>query len=126
MSHKLTEYLSIYKTDPRGFSISEIEKMLPDGWNKQFVQLIQGIQTILNRRIITVAIRNGVLYISQSTSDTSNTSSTLADFVITTLSQRSTKTCMMCGQFARRRKEQAHKPALCRDHYIEYINAIED
>lgn len=42
--------------------------------------------------------------------------------VCQSMASESAKTCMICGNFGRRRKELEHKPSLCPAHYLDYIN----
>lgn len=124
MSHSLTPYLTQSITNISGLTKAEVINLLPIGWHNSFTEIIDGLYIPLNARIIGVDIRNGVLYLTKDSSGL--TYDAISTYVIRSLSQESAKTCMMCGKFARRRKEQAHKPALCREHYLEYINALED
>lgn len=124
MSHLLQPFLQVSVSNPAKIKGRDIIEMLPPGWKTQFEEVICGIETVLNVEIIGVDIRDGVLYLTISPSQLTNV--TLTNYVLKTLAQQSAQTCMVCGQYARRRKEQAHKPALCRTHYLEYINALEE
>lgn len=124
MSHSLEPFLQVSVTDKNKINSKDIIDLLPPGWKTQFEEVIRGIQDVLDVDITGVDIRDGVLYIRMSPSQLVNV--TLTNYVLKTLAQQSAQTCMVCGQYARRRKEQAHKPALCRTHYLEYINALED
>jgi len=124
MSHSLQPFLEVSVTDSTKIKSRDIIELLPPGWKTQFEEVIVGIESVLDVDIIGVDIRDGVLYLTMSPSQLTNV--TLTNYVLKTLAQQSAQTCMVCGKYARRRKEQAHKPALCRTHYLEYINALED
>lgn len=123
MSHILQQYLTL-NISGNPISKNQIIDALPPGWKNTFEEIITSFYIPLGVTIVGVAIRDGVLYITQSPHGLVNVRVT--NYVIRSLLQDSAKTCMMCGRHARRRKEQAHKPALCRDHYLEYINALEE
>lgn len=113
--------LSIH--NPAGLDPVEIIEQLPVGWKIKFKSDITDLYDILQTPLVALDIRDGVLYLTQS--DT-GLHKKLTAHIIRSIAQESSRTCMVCGKFARRRKEQAHKPALCREHYIEYINTAED
>lgn len=124
MSHWLEKFLSVEKeTDNPEWILNDV----PPGWRKQFREIVWGLQEFIGVKLTGVAIKDGILYIRFTDKDLpSQPKRQLAEFVTKRLLQESAQTCMVCGQYARRRKEQAHKPALCRTHYLEYINALED
>lgn len=121
MSHPLQSKLtvSLLTNDP----VVMIDN-LPPGWATKFFKIIHGLKDIIQVNLTGLDIKDGVLYISYlSMSDTPHE---LAQYVTRSVLQQSAQTCMICGKYARRRKEQAHKPALCREHYLEYINSLEE
>jgi hypothetical protein len=121
MSHVLENYLSVSKvTDNPEIILLQ----LPTGWRSKFQEIVLGLYSIIKVKLTGIDIRDGVLYITFVADN--EPKKQLADYVVKTLLQQSAQTCMMCGQYARRRKEQAHKPALCRTHYLEYINSQEE
>ena len=96
-----------------------ISSCLPVGWQK-FSRVIMDASRMCNTNILGIDIRDGVLYIDYDDSGNSE----MFNRISRSISQESSLTCMMCGSFGRRRKEQVGKPPLCRDHYLEYINNI--
>lgn len=127
MSHSLQTYLSVDKETNNPLWIVSA---LPDGWRNKFQEVILGLDELVKVELSGIAIKDGVLYIRYAVNKEKDVQwlqkSLLAEYVTKTLLQQSAQTCMVCGQYARRRKEQAHKPALCRKHYLEYINALEE
>jgi hypothetical protein len=122
MSHSLNKFINL-RISADELDPSEIVLSLPDGWREKFKSIIFDFYDVLKSPLIAVDIRDGVLYLTKSDD---SLHITIANYVIRSVAQESARTCMVCGKYARRRKEQAHKPALCREHYLEYINALED
>ena len=123
MTHSLTPYLSRTISDDAGLSVSTILKALPNGWVTTFNTLIMEIDDISPSSIVKLDIKNGVLYLSVCEQTKYKQLITL---VVRALSQESARTCMVCGIPGIRRKEQEHKPCLCRVHYLEFINYTEE
>lgn len=117
----LNKYLSV---DTVILSIDDelLELTLPPGWNK-FVCEITKAAIILHISSLGVKIVDGVLYISpvKIIGDDYITTN-MFNRIVRTFSQDTSKTCMVCGNFGIRRKEQPHKPVLCSNHYLQYIN----
>lgn len=123
MPHSLTQYLSRTISDDAGLPVSTILKALPNGWVAEFNKLIMELDDVSQSSIVALDIRDGVLYLTMSEKGRYHKLTTL---VTRSLSQESARTCMMCGQYGLRRKEQDHKPCLCRTHYLDFINYEED
>jgi hypothetical protein len=119
MPHSLTPYLSRTIADDAGLPVSTILMNLPVGWEMKFRTLIMEMDDISPSSIVKLDISNGVLYI---TTNENGKYHKLMTLVTRALSQESARVCMMCGEFGKRRKEQEHKPCLCRPHYLDYIN----
>lgn len=123
MPHSLIPYLSQTISNDGGLSVSTILKALPNGWVTEFNTIIMELDDISPSSIVALDIRDGVLYLTMKENGRYYKLTTL---VTRSLSQSSAKTCMMCGKFGLRRKEQQHKPCLCRSHYIDFINYEEE
>lgn len=123
MPHSLVQYLNISISDSNGISISKINSVLPPGWNIRLGSVIEEIDELSNSSITGLDIKNGVLYITHKNESPYHQ---LIDLAIRALSQESARICMICGSFGKRRKEQEYKPCLCRTHYLDYINYVED
>jgi len=125
MPHSLIPFLSqsLVNNDPDGLSIAEILRILPAGWRSKFERFIIETCGLLNTPMSGVDIRNGVLYLTPSEHGKHHE---LAILITRALSQESARVCMVCGQYGMRRKEQEHKPCLCRTHYLDFINYVEE
>ena len=119
MPHSLTPYLSRTIADDAGLPVSTILMNLPVGWEMKFNTVIMEMDDISRSSITGLDIRDGALYLTIHENGAYHKLMTLA---IRSLSQESARVCMMCGEFGKRRKEQEHKPCLCRSHYLDYIN----
>jgi hypothetical protein len=95
--------------------------VLPSGWHK-LNSVIADATTLCAASGLSVTIKNGILYVTCQTALHHD----MFNRLMRTLLQDSAKTCMVCGSFGLRRKEQAGCPPLCAQHYVEYINAIEE
>lgn len=118
MSHVVQKYLSLESVP---ITVDTIHTILPIGWSK-LATVITNASILCVTTNITISIRNGILYVSCE----SSTHIDMFKRIMQTLLQESAKTCMVCGSFGLRRKEQVGSPPLCAQHYIEYINAIEE
>jgi hypothetical protein len=123
MPHSLTPYLSRTIVDDAGIPVSTILSSLPPGWEQKFYTVLMELDDILELCIVKLDIRNGVLYITPSEDGKYRQLMTLATRA---LSQESARVCMVCGEYGMRRKEQEHKPCLCRTHYLDFINYVEE
>lgn len=118
MSHYVQNYLSLEEVSTTPY---EVANDLPLGWRK-LADVIDEAAKLCGVRDIAVTIKNGILYVTCQTAVQPD----MFRRIMKTLLQDSAKTCMMCGSFGLRRKEQVGSPPLCPDHYVEYINAIEE
>lgn len=123
MPHSLTPYLSVTVAHEEGIPVSTILRTLPIGWEVRFRTLIMELDDISPNSIVKLDIRDGVLYISLREQSKYHQLTTLS---VRALSQESARTCMICGDPGIRRKEQEHKPCLCRVHYLDFINYTEE
>jgi hypothetical protein len=114
MSHIVQNYLTLQQVP---FKPTE----LPDGWQR-LSQVVSDAAELCNANDITISVKNGILYVTCQTADQPD----MFKRLMRTLLQDSAKTCMVCGSFGLRRKEQVGSPPLCAKHYVEYINAIEE
>jgi hypothetical protein len=99
-----------------GLSKDEVLNFLPPGWHK-FIQVIFESANICQVKIHTLDIKNGTLYVRSEGVhlDTFNR-------VARTIMMDSALTCMICGSYGRRRKDESGSPPLCGAHYLDYIN----
>lgn len=119
MTHSLNKFLDQHHENP---SISELVNILPPGWINVFYNQLISLCNKFNVSITELDIRDGVLYISTSWIKSDPTMNPLIEYITRSMSQESSRRCMVCGLNGRRRKEQLHKPPLCQKHYIDYIN----
>jgi hypothetical protein len=117
MSHIVQNYLTL-TTDT---TPNDAAGVLPAGW-LQLANVIEKAAKLCGVNDITVVVKNGILYVTCQNAGQPDMFSRL----MRTLLQDSAKTCMVCGSFGLRRKEQVGCPPLCANHYVEYINAIEE
>lgn len=123
MPHPLIQYLDKSEFNDGGLPLNTILRALPAGWRIKFESILFDLDTVLESFFIELAIRDGVLYLSQYKQAKYKQ---LTELVTRSLSQESARTCMVCGVPGIRRKEQEHKPCLCRVHYLEFINYTEE
>jgi hypothetical protein len=123
MPHSLTSYLNSSEYNDGGLPINTILRALPPGWVLKFSSILMDLDERLKSFFVELAIRDGVLYLSQHEQAEYRQ---ITELVIRSLSQESARTCMVCGERGLRRKEQEHKPCLCRTHYLDFINYTEE
>lgn len=110
-----------------GLSQSEIRQFIPltGKWNDYYDVIIDmytglGVACGVSGAVLITKLemKNSVLYVTTNT----NRYSSLIKRIAQTLMTDSSKTCLVCGKFGRRRKDHIGFPALCPEHFLEYIN----
>jgi hypothetical protein len=94
----------------------QVTDFLPIGWHK-FVQIIFDAATVCQVTVHTLDIKNGTLYVKGEGGHID-----IFNRVARTIMIDSALTCMICGNYGRRRKDESGSPPLCGAHYLEYIN----
>ena len=118
MSHIVQNYLAL--TDETT-TPDQAHSILPQGW-VFLSEVIGEASKLCGANDLVVSIKNGILYVTCQNAGQPD----MFRRLMRTLLQDSAKTCMVCGSFGLRRKEQVGCPPLCANHYVEYINAIEE
>lgn len=126
MVDKLSDFLiiSIEVNDETNLASEEfLKKNLPDGWHC-FINDIITSSRLLDVRLISVSIKNGVLYLK---GDPTSTNIKLFERLVKAFCVESTQTCMMCGKVVHkcRRTLEVNKPVLCFKDYINYLNYLD-
>jgi hypothetical protein len=102
-----------------GLSIKEIAEFIPPMWEKYYF-VIRDAKKACEVEIQSVKIKNCVLYVTPIESYYSPIFKRVAKTLLTD----SSRTCLVCGKFGRRRKDQIGFPSLCPAHFLDYINEI--
>jgi len=123
MTHIINGFLSASVESNASVQLDTILRLLPPGWTTKFASDITAMYVKLSPLISRVAIADGVLYLDDSSISPNHS---LVKYITRSFAQESARTCMVCGAPGRRRKEQLGKPPLCRPHYLEFINSVED
>jgi hypothetical protein len=105
-------------TEIKGLSESDAVNFLPDGWHK-FIEIIFDAARVCEIKIHMLDIKNGTLYV---------TGEGVYDSIFKRISRTimidSALTCMVCGKYGLRRKNEIGSPPLCGPHYLDYINEV--
>lgn len=112
---------NLHIKNDESISKEEIEENLPPGWIK-FIPIIWNTSELCQVKISSFFIRNGTLYVRRHDTDELTLSQDIFIRVMRTIMIDSALTCMICGSFGRRRKNESGSPPLCSDHYLTYIN----
>lgn len=99
-----------------GISQDQAHGFLPVGWHK-FVGVIFDAAKLCQVNIHTLDIKNGTLYVKGE-----GINDDVFNRVARTIMIDSALSCMICGSYGRRRKDESGSPPLCGAHYLEYIN----
>lgn len=102
---------------------ADVVKILPDGWKRMVNPLLLLTQTFPTIRLTHMRLDRGLLRVYAVTDDAK-----LADLferVTQSVARESSAFCMVCGERGNRKKTEQYSPSLCREHYIQYINWID-
>lgn len=104
---------------PSDDNITKMTAVLPAGWHK-LIPIIFETASICKINISALDIKQGTLYI-KGVGEYQN----IFNRVARSLMMDSALTCMVCGKYGRRRKDESGSPSLCGAHYLDYINEEE-
>jgi len=92
----------------------------PDGW-RSILFILHGSAMLLDGKIKRLYYKKGTMQ-AEIISNTVGITTTQLKWLIQGFTRETSTTCMVCGNFGRRRKEYSHFPTLCHTHYVEYAN----
>jgi hypothetical protein len=99
-----------------GLFEDQAKTFLSPGWQK-FVRIIFDTAEVCQINVHTLDIKNGTLYVTGE-----GVHIDIFNRVARTIMIDSALTCMICGNYGRRRKDESGSPPLCGAHYLDYIN----
>lgn len=95
-------------------------EMIPPGWQNKIPFILYLTEKIGSCNINSVRISRGLLRIKATSPIEFD--SYIFESVAQYLAKESRLACIVCGEKAFRRKAEPEQPALCKEHYIQFVN----